>query len=182
MKKSDIGKFLLGIGSSVIGFEIVLFWNLIYFFGGVGLLLIGIYLISISKKAWKDSVKNILPFRPGNLFRFPRLPYFQTSIMFLLLIATIFLILPFGYELFIIVLLGLAIPQTILIISEENIKDEFKILTIMQFQLFIFFSTFIYVNFDRFYLFSQGPEYISSLFLYVAWLFQFIYMYFKILK
>ncbi len=182
MRKSDIGKFLLGIGSFVVGIEIILFWSLIYRFGGVGFLLVGIYLISISREELKDSVKNILPFRPGNLFRFPRLPYFQTGIMLMLVIATIFMILPSGYEEFILVLIGLAVSQSILIISEKNFKDEIKILTVIQFQLFIFFSTFIYVNFDRFYFFSQGPEYISSLFLYIAWLFQFLYMYFKILK
>lgn len=182
MERYDIGKLLLGLGSSVLGIEIVFFWNLIFFPGGVGLLLIGIYLISISKEQWKESVKKILPFRPGNLLRFPRLPYFQTGIMILLFLASMFLILPSGYQGFILVLLGLAVSQSILTIPKENIKDESKILIVFQFQLFIFFSTFIYVNFDKLYLLGRGPAYLSSFFLFTAWFLEFLYLYIKILK
>lgn len=182
MERDDIGKFLLGLGSSVVAIELILFWDLIFSPAGIGLLLIGIYLISISKELWKESIKKLLPFRVGNLMRFPRLPYFQTGIMLLLLIGSMLMILPSSYEGFILVLLGLAVSQSILTLSKKNIKDEFKILMVLEFHLFIFFSTFVYVNFDRFYLFSRGPFYLSSFFLYIAWLVQFLYMYFKILK
>jgi len=166
----------------VIGIKVVLLWGLIFSLGGIGLILIGIYLISISQEPWKESVKSFLPFRPGNLFRFPRLPYFQTGIMVLLLLASMFMVLPSSYVGFILILLGLAVSQSILTIFKKNIEDEFKIMMILEFQLFIFFSTFIYVNFDRFYLLSRGPGYISSFFLFIAWFLQFLYMYFKILK
>jgi len=182
MERYDIGKFLLGLGSCVVGIEIVFLWNLIFSPGGIGLLLIGIYLITISKETWKESVKTFLPFRPRNLFNFPRLPYFQTGIMVLLLLASIFIILPSGYGGFILTLTGLAISQSILTISKKNIEDESKIMMVLEFQLFIFFSTFIYVNFNRFYFLGRGPVYISSLFLFIAWFLQFLYIYFKILK
>jgi len=182
MERYDVGKFLLGLGSSILGIEISLFWDIIFLPAGIGLLFIGIYLILISKERWKESIKNMLPFRPENLFRFPRLPYFQTGIMVLLFLASILMILPFSYEGLIIVLLGLAVSQSILTIPKKNIKDEFNILITLEFQLFAFFSTFIYVNFDRFYLFSRGPFYLPSFFLYIAWLVQFLYMYVKIFK
>jgi|GEM_PF-2436438 len=182
MERNDIGKLLLGLGSAVIGIKVIFLWDLIFSPGGIGLLLIGIYLISISKEPWKESVKNVLPFRPGNLFRFPRLPYFQTGIMVLLFLASIFIVLPSSYEGFILILLGLAVSQTILNISKKHIEDESKIMMILEFQLFIFFSTFIYVNFDRFYFLARGPDHISSFFLFIAWFLQFLYMYFKIFK
>jgi len=182
MERNEIGKFLLGLGSCVAGIEIVFLWRLLFFPGGIGLLLIGIYLISISKEPWKESVKSFLPFRPGNLFRFPRLPYFQTGTMVLLLLGSFFIVLPTGYVGFILILLGLAVSQSILTISKKNIKDESKILMVLEFQIFIFFSTFLYVNFDEFYFLSQGPDYISSFFLFIAWFLQFLYMYFKIFK
>jgi len=182
MERYDIGKFLLGLGSSVIGIKIIILWYFMFSPGGIGLLLIGIYLMSTSKETWKESVKNILPFRPGNLFRFPRLPYFQTGIMVLLLLGSMFMILPSSYGGFILILFGLAISQSILTIFKKNIKDESKILMVFEFQLFIFFSTFIYVNFERFYFLSRGSGYIQSFFLFIAWFLQFLYMYFKFLK
>lgn len=182
MDRYDIGKLLLGIGICVVGIEIALLWDLRFFPNGVGLLLIGIYLILISKEPWKDKVRNLLPFRPGNLFRFPRLPYFQTGIMVLLFLASILVILPFSYQGFILILLVLAGTQFLLTFRKKNIKDESKILIVFEFQLFIFFSTFIYVNFDRFYFLSRGPVYIPSIFILIAWLLQFLYMYFKVLK
>ena len=173
---------MLGLGSSVTGIEILFLWSMIFLPAGIGLILLGVYIISISKKSWKESVKNALPFRVGNLMRFPRLPYFQTVIMVLLLLGSMLMILPSGYVGFILILLGLAISQSILTISKKNVEDESKILMVFEFQLFIFFSTFIYVNFDRFYILGRGPEYVSSFFLFTAWFLQFLYMYFKILK
>jgi len=182
MKISDIGKFLLGLGSLVIGIEIVLLWDLIFVPGGIGLLLIGVYLISISKETWEETMKNILPFRVGNLFRFPRLPYFQTGVLVLIFFGSILTVLPSSYVGFIMILLGLAISQSLLTVFKKYFKDESKMLIVFQFQLFLFFSTFIYVNFDRFYLLGRGPTYLSSIFLYIAWFLQFLYMYLKILK
>jgi len=182
MERSDIGKFLLGLGTLGLGVEIVFHWDYIYRLGGLGLLIMGVYLVSSSKEAWKDSVKDILPLRLGNLFRFPRLPYFQTVIMVLLFLASIFMILPSSYGGLLLVLLGLAISQFALNISEKNIKSEFRIMLVFQFQVFIFFSTFIYVNFQRSYLLRIGSEYISSIFLFFAWFAEFLYLYLKIFK
>lgn len=182
MKRSTLTQVLLGLGCLVIGTESVLIWPNIFVFGGVGLLILGAVLILDSNKMLKTSFDEFLPFRLNNLFRFPRLPYFQTGVMILLIIASIFSILPSGYLVFILVLSGLAISQFILNISKENIESEYKIWTVFQFQIFIFFSTFVYVNFETSYILSVGLDFISSIFLFFAWFFEFLYLYFRLFK
>lgn len=182
MKKSSLAELALGLVCLVLGTEVVLLWPLIFLLGGVGLLILGISLVSDSNEHLKSSLKQSFPFRVENLFRFPRLPYFQTGMMILILIASLFSILPSGYSGFILVLVGLAVSQFGLNISKKNIKSQHRIMIVLQFQIFVFFSTFIYVNFEISYLFGMGPAYLSSIFLFFAWFAEFLYLYFNLLK
>ncbi len=182
MKYSRSARLILGIASLLFGIEVILFWEFIFLFGGIGLIILAVALIANSDEYWKKSMKEAFPFRIENLFRFPRLPYFQTAIMVFYLIGAIFSILPSAYSGFMLVLIGLAISQIVLNISEKNIKSEPKIMIALQFQTFIFFSTFVYENFQTSYLLSLGPEYLASVFLFFAWFFEFIYLYMRIFK
>ncbi len=180
MDRKDTAKFLLGIGSLILGIEAVLFWVTPSNIGGIGLLLLAFYLISVSDEDLKNKVKNKFPFRPGNLVRFPRLPYFQTGIMVLLFILTLFTV-PSGGGI-ILVLLILAVTQSYLISSKENIQDDSKIKNVFQIQLFVYFSTFIYANFQNSYLLDFHTEFLAPLFLIIAWVLESFYLRARILK
>jgi len=113
MKYSKSARLILALASLLFGIEVILLWDIVFLFGGIGLIILGVASIANSDESWKKSMKDAFPFRIGNLFRFPRLPYFQTGIMVFYLIGAVFSILPSGYFEFMLVLLGLAVSQVL---------------------------------------------------------------------
>ena len=185
MKRSRIGKFIISITCLVFGVESAVLLDNIYLFGSIGLSGLGIYLLIRLNDALRSKLNEAIPFRVENLSRFPRLPYVQVAVLVYIFIGSIFSILPDSYQGFILVLVALAVTQTALTISKENIQSEFKILTVFQFQVFVFLSTFVYVNIEKFLLIDIiGPagEYLAAIFLFFAWFFEFLHLYFRMFK
>ncbi len=180
MKDIEIKRFLPGLILVLLGVEVIFSLKSVPRLGGIGFLITGSYLIFTSEDGLKEKVKEPLPFRPRNLLRYPRLPYFQTSVLILVLLASVVMI--YNYMALVGALIGLAASQFILSSLKKNIQERSKIILVMEFQLFIFFSTFIYAHFHDLLLLEKAPGFSPSLILMIAWIGEIMHLYINIFK
>ena len=170
---------LIGSLLILISLQPLVSWAFPYNLGGLWLIILGMSLVIYNIEDWRRLVEKKLSFRPKNLFRYPRLPYFQVLVLLLLFFLALFTIRPMVLMFALIIL---ALTQSYLIILKQNFQDEMKVKTVFQIQVFTYTSLFIYSNFHRFYLIGDYSEYLASLFIILAWLIELFYLYIKIFK
>ncbi len=176
MDELKLKRLLLGSILLLLGIDISVFWKSFPRYGAIGFFLVGIYMILTSEEGLKEKAKNTFPFRVENLLRFPRLPYFQTALFVLIFLASLFFI-SYDYIALIWVLIGLAVSHFILSSMKRNIQDESKIMLVIEFQIFLYFSTFIYVHFNRFYISGNTPDFLPSIIFMLAWIVEILRLY-----
>lgn len=142
---------------------------------GIFLILIGALLVINSRKRWEEDFEESVPRQIEDLFYYPTLPYFQTSLVALLFIGTLFYI--DDYIGMIVVMLGLIVPQLILMTFKKYIKDRAKMFLVIEFHLFLFFSTFLYIHAEKLFIFKISPGILKTAFFVGAWTVEIVRLY-----
>ncbi|MFP3871409.1 MAG: hypothetical protein ACOC55_03240 [Candidatus Natronoplasma sp.] len=172
MDDLDKRGLFIGLVLLVLGADIVL--SLQNMIGSIPFFMIGALLLPFSKESWKEHAEEVLPEEMVELFYYPRLPYFQTFIAFLVFLAAFFI--P-GFTGMIMVWLGLAVTQVLLAAFKEHIQDRVKLFLAMKFHLFLFFTSYVHTVGEGLYMFRLAPTVLPSVAVLSAWIMMMVHIY-----
>ncbi|MEF8873268.1 MAG: hypothetical protein V5A88_01210 [Candidatus Thermoplasmatota archaeon] len=167
MDEIDKRRLLIGVALLLLGSDAALSLPFHHNLASISFFIFGILLVSFSNESWGETFEDVTPDFLSDLFYYPRLPYFQTGIAALVFLVS-FLFIP-SYLGMIIIWLGLAISQALLMTIKKNIQDRVKMLTAMKFHIFLFFSTFFYLMAERLFLFQSLPDLLPPVLVLTAW-------------
>lgn len=169
--------FFIGLVLLVLGSDVLFSLSDHYDWGSLVFFVVGIVLIYLSFKRAKEDFEEAAPEIIQGLIYYPKLPYFQTLVVFLLFLSTLFFIPdPLGI---LVILLGLGISQAILTIFKKYMKDRMKVLTVIKFQIFTFFSIHFYVTANDLFISRPIPDVFTEIFVLLAWIAMFLNLYLK---
>ncbi|MBS3817599.1 MAG: hypothetical protein KGY76_08570 [Candidatus Thermoplasmatota archaeon] len=174
-------RFLTGLITVLLGIDALLSLPYMFRFAGIFLLFLGGLSLLRSKEELKEDFKDRLPRGVTNLFRYPRLPYFQTGIVLLLVFGAIFFLAE-DFTALIFVLIGLGVTQLVLTTFKKNIEDKSKIFLVIKIQLFLLFSTFVYINSGKLLLLRPSPPTFFQILFVIVWIIVVFQIYFKNFK
>ncbi len=175
MEKLDKRNFFAGLIIFILGLDTLL--SLSFYFNSTGffLLFIGILLMIHSNEDWREDLSKRLPQELEELFYYPTLPYFQTALVMLLFLGSLFYM--DDYIGMLVVMIGIVVTQIPLVSFKKYLKDRTKMLIVMEFQLFLFFSTFLYLHAPDLFVFRFLPEILRTAFFVAIWTVEMIRIY-----
>ncbi len=145
-------------------------------FVGLGLILIGLLILISARETWREKFRRRSPDIFRELFFYPTLPYLQTTIFILvILLSIIFLSTSPGFLMVVLFVAGLS--ESILWFVDKHIEEKRKVLAVIQFHLFLFFSTFVSIHIGDMTGYEEAPESFTLILLFVLWLLEIIYLY-----
>jgi len=174
MDKIDKRRFFIGLVLLLLGLDAVLSLGLFHNLAFIPFFISSIYFISSSKKTWRESFEDTIPEVLVELFYYPRLPYLQTFIAFLVFFGSLFFIPDFSG--LIVIWLGVGVSQGLLAIFKKSLKSRTNMLMALKFQLFLFFSTFFWVHADGSLLFRYVPI-LPPILVLSAWMVMIVHIY-----
>jgi len=167
--------FFVGMILLILGSDVLISLTSFFRSGGIFLISIGSLLMIYSNENWKEDFEEDIPQRVEDLFYYPTLPYFQTGLVFLLFLGSLFYM--DDYIGMIVVMSGLIFSQLPLMSFKRYLKDRTKMFLVMEFQIFLFLSTFLYVHAGDLFIFRVSPEILQTAFFVVIWTVEIIRLY-----
>ncbi len=169
--------FFIGLILLVLGSDVLFSLSGHYRAGSSIFFLIGITFIYLSFKRAKEDFEESAPEVLQGLIYYPKLPYFQTLVVFFLFLSTLFFVPDFlGIA---VILLGLGVSQAILTVFKKYMKDRVKVLTVIKFQIFVFFSMHFNVTANDLFILRPIPDVFTEIFVLLAWIAMFLNLYLK---
>jgi len=174
MKTFNRWRFFAGMIFLFAGLDVTLLLSHLSRLVGVVLLLVGAVLIVSSHRRWSKNVLDKIPSPVKEHFRLRNIKIYRHSLLLVLTILSGFFFYPQPLlALFVIILM---ITSWLLVRLTDNSDDMSMILVSMEFQIFLFVSTSVFVNFGTLFGYRNPPEIIPSIFLFSAWLAEIAYI------
>ncbi len=174
MSKLKTWRFFAGLIIFFAGLDVTLLLSHLSRFIGVALLFAGLLLMITAHPKLSKRTKDALPDKFVSLFSPETLSKLRYLVFFVLSVFTVILFFRS---------LNTLIPLIVLLVAPElamralKKEDTDNTLLSMEFQMFVFVSTVLYINFDAVFGYRDPPAIFPLVFLVAAWIIEGIYLF-----
>ncbi len=167
-------RFFAGIIVFFAGLDVTLLLSHMSRLIGVAMLFVGGCLIASSHPHWSNRMKNKIPESLRSHFSLDNMKIYQHLLSIVLIAASFYFFIPQPLVLLLVLALIIAVW---LVLKFSSYGDQLPLILVsMEFQLFVFLSTLIFLNFGTIFGYRDPPEIFPTIFLLSAWAIEMIYL------